>query len=78
MKTLNDQGAINLVEAIVDRTVKDFMATTPGSDSRKFIEFEILSPHFEALTGLKGSELLKKLNEEYDKKRKKARKGKKA
>ncbi len=76
MKTINDQGAINLVEAIVDRTAKDFMITTPGSDSRKKIEKEILSEHFEALTGLNGSALLKSLQEQYDKKHKKARKEK--
>lgn len=76
MKTLTDQGAINLIEAIVDQTVKDFMKTTPGSDSRKLIERDILSEHFEALTGLKGSELLKHLQEKYYKKHMKPGKGK--
>ena len=76
VKTIDDQGAINLIEAIVERTVKDFMATTPGSDSRKFIEKEILSEHFEAMTGLNGRTFLKKLREDYDKKHKKTRKDK--
>ena len=72
-RTINDEGAIRLVEAIVDRTVTDFMVTTTGNDSRRNIEREILSDHFEALTGLKGSELLKKLNEKYDKKHRKGK-----
>jgi len=78
LKTITDQGAVNLIEAIVDRTVKDFMVTSPGSESRKIIEQDILSEHFEALTGLKGSELLKHLQAEYYKKHQKSRKGKQA
>lgn len=76
MKTIDDQGAINLIEAIVERTVQDFMATTPGSDSRKMIEMEILSEHFETLTGVNGMGMVKHLRERYDKKHQKARKGK--
>jgi hypothetical protein len=76
IKTIHDQGAMNLIEAVVDQTVKDFMKTTPGSDSRKKIEVEILSDHFEALTGLKGSELLKHLQEKYNQKHQKTRKDK--
>ena len=72
-KTINDQGVAYLVEAIVDRTVKDFMVTTPGSDSRKLIEKEILSEHFEALTGISGNALLKQLQEQYEQKRRKGK-----
>lgn len=75
-KTIDDQGAVNLIEAVVERTVQDFMATTPGSDSRKMIEMEILSEHFETLTGVNGREMVKHLRERYDKKHQKARKGK--
>lgn len=76
IKTINDQGVIDLIEAVVERTIMDFMATTPNSDSRKMIEYEILSDHFEALTGLKGTEFLKYLEEKYKKKHQKTRKGK--
>lgn len=74
-KTINDQGAINLIEGIVEQTVKDFMNTTPGSDARKKIEMEITSGHFASLTGLNGSELLERLREKYNKNMS-ARKGK--
>lgn len=76
IKPIDDQGAINLIAAIVDRTAKDFMATTPNSASRAEIEKEILSNHFERLTGLDGGKLINHLQKRYDKKRKKSRKGK--
>jgi hypothetical protein len=73
IKTLNDQGAINLVQAIVKKAMQDFMATTPGSDARKEVEDFFLSDHFQALTGGDGSVVLKTLNEQYEKKRKKGK-----
>lgn len=77
IKAINDQGALDLIEAVIDLTVRDFMVTTPQSESRKEIEREILSDHFEALTGLNGPAFLKHLEEQYAKKKQKARKGKK-
>lgn len=76
-RTINEQGAIDLVKAIVDRAVYDFMATTPGSSERIEIEHFFLSDYFATLTGGNGNAVLKKLNEKYDQKKKKARKGSK-
>lgn len=76
IKTINDQGALDLIGAVIDLTVRDFMETTPQSESRKQIENDILSEHFEALTGLNGPAFLKHLEEQYAKKKQKARKGK--
>lgn len=73
IRTIDDYGAIKLVEAIVDMAAHDFMATTPGSDARKEIEDFFLSDHFVALTGGDGSSVLRKLNEKYDKKHKKGK-----
>lgn len=75
-KTINEQGAINLVQAIVDRAVNDFMVTKPGSDARKEIENFFLSDYFESLTGSDGSVMLKQLQKRYNEKQKKARKEK--
>lgn len=72
---MNDQGAIKLVEGIVDCAVKDYMATTPGSIARAEVERFFLSGWFETLTGGNGIALLKTLDEAYEKKRKKRRKG---
>lgn len=76
IKTINEQGAINLVEGIVDRAVKDFMVTTPDSEARKEVGRFFLSDYFEALTGLNGSEFLEQLRKRYNEKKKKTRKDK--
>lgn len=75
-KTIDEQGAIDLIAAVVKQTKRDFMITTPDSYNRKAIEREIMSEHFEILTGLNGSKFVEQLREEYDKKHRKARKGK--
>jgi len=74
IRTICDQGAINLAEAIVDRAVKDFMNSKPGSKEREEIEEFFLSDYFELITGANGSAFLKKLQDEYNKKHSKARK----
>ena len=73
IKTIHEQGAINLVEGIVDRAVKDFMVTTPDSEARKEVERFFLSDYFEALTGLNGSEFLEQLRKRYNEKHKKGK-----
>ena len=75
-RTINDQGAMNLIEAVVERTAKDFMATEPQSDARKIIESEILSAHFETMTGLDGRIFLRDLQMRYEQKKRQKRKGK--
>lgn len=75
IKTINEQGAINLVRAIVNQAAKDFMHTTPDSDARKLIEWFFLSDYFEMLTGSSGIALLSHLRRRYNEKQK-TRKGK--
>ena len=75
-RTIHEQGAIKLVQAIVERAVKDYMVTKPGSYERKEVEDFFLSDYFEALTGSDGSVMLEQLQNRYNEKQKKARKGK--
>ena len=72
-KTINEQGAINLVQGIVDRAVKDFMVTKPGTYQRQEVEEFFLSDHFEMLTGTNGSGILEQLRKQYEEKQKKGK-----
>lgn len=71
-KDICDEGAINLVQAIVRHASNDVLRSAPGSEVRKDAERFFLSRWFEVLTmGLDGKVALRDLQAEYDRKHKK-------
>lgn len=71
VKDICDEGAINLIQAIVNRAGNDVLHSAPGSEMRKQAEEFFLSDWFQAITGLDGAAVLKPLQAEYDRKHKK-------
>lgn len=74
---LDPQGVDNLIQAIVDCAINDFMHAPPSSEYRRDAERFFLSEWFEQLTGFNGKDVLKKLQADYDRKHKKHNGGRK-
>lgn len=74
IKTIHPKGVELLVRGIVGQARRDFLESSPGSETRKEVERFFLSHHFGVMTGLDGHEVLKQLNAEYEKNPKKRRK----
>lgn len=68
MHDICQQGAQNLLEAMIRQAAWDVMHNKPGSYIRIDAEIFFSSAWFEALTGFDGKQILKKLQAEYDKK----------
>ena len=66
-----DEGACNLIRAIVNSAKNDVLRCSPVSEVRKDAERFFRSRWFEALTGFSGIPMLRQLQAEYDRKHKK-------
>lgn len=67
---ITDEGYIALVKAIVSRASDDVTHFAPGTPYRVSAEKFFESEFFGALTGLEGEPILRKLQEEYNRKHK--------
>lgn len=76
-KDIDPQGAENLVQAIVNRAITDYMHAPESSGLRQDAAKFFLSEWFEQLTGFNGKDVLKKLQADYDRKHKKHNGGRK-
>lgn len=71
LQTIHDQGVVNLIAAIVGRAREDVLHYPPSSyyriDAERFFE----SDYFAVLTELDGKTILRKLQAEYQRRKKK-------
>lgn len=69
-ENITDEGYIELMKAVVNRAGQDVAKYNPGSQIRVSAENFFMSDWFSALTGLDGKPILRKLQEEYNRKHK--------
>lgn len=67
-RDIDPDGTQNLIQAIVDRAVQDYMHAPEESGLRQDAAQFFLSEWFEQLTGLDGKIALKRLEAKYDRK----------
>ena len=73
---LHPDGIQNFIVAFTKSCAKDFMNSQPDSEMHKQTEDLLQTDYFERITGIDGTELLARLQEEYDKKRRMKRRKK--
>ena len=76
IKTIDTEGAIRLVEAIVDKAKQDFITFKEGTEWHEDAKHFFLSEHFYKMTGLNGEKIIRDLMPLYEQKQKKKGNGK--
>lgn len=76
MKTIDTEGAIRLVAAIVDKAKQDFITFKAGTEVHEDAKQFFLSEHFYKMTGLNGEKIIRDLMPLYEQKQKKKGNGK--
>lgn len=76
IKTIDTEGAIRLVEAIVDKAKQDFITFKEGTELHEDAKRFFLSEHFYKMTGFNGEKIIRDLMPLYEQKQKKKGNGK--
>lgn len=75
---LHPVGIQNFIEAFVRSCIKDILNSPPESVQRKQTEELLKTAYFERITDIDGTQLLTRLQEEYDKRQQKKKRRNKA